>query len=161
MRFKVGDKVMTRDAYPIYGKIADAPSPEGTYAVYACDLTGCHVRFINTERLMPDFELNKWVAPEKSKYEEIAESLTAPFFKEKETAAKPKRYNNGNLEVWDAIEQLGLGYKEGCILKYIARFKDKNGAEDLKKAMNYLAKMLAEETGEDYYELRKKSLDEL
>lgn len=144
MSFKVGDKVMTKDLIPLYGTIADTPSPEGTYAVYACDNTGCHTRYVDTENLKFDYGL----------YE-----LNKPS--EKETVAKPTRYNTGSIEVWDAIQQLGADYLQGNVIKYAMRYKHKNKAEDLKKAMNYLAKMLAEETGEDYYEIRKKSLDEL
>jgi hypothetical protein len=152
MAFKVGDKVMTKGEHPIYGKIADSPSPEGTAPVYACDLTGCHVRFIPTSALMIDYELNKW---------EADSPLLRGVCPEKETVAKPLRYNTGSIEVWDAIAQLGADYLQGNVIKYTMRYKHKNKAEDLKKAMNYLAKMLAEETGEDYYELRKRSLDEI
>jgi hypothetical protein len=78
-----------------------------------------------------------------------------------ETAAKPKRYNNGTIEVWDAIDQLGFNYFQGAITKYIARYKDKNGPEDLVKAINYCVKLIANETGIDYYELHKLSPEEL
>ena len=37
-----------------------------------------------------------------------------------------------------------LGYIEGNIIKYITRYKNKNGVEDLKKAQHYI-KMLIEE----------------
>jgi hypothetical protein len=81
--------------------------------------------------------------------------------KESETTAKPSRYSQGSLEVWDGITQLGFDYMQGAVVKYISRYKHKNGAQDLKKAINYLVKMLAEETKQDYYELRKKSVDEV
>tara|TARA_R110000803_G_scaffold51844_1_gene106875 strand:+ start:1142 stop:1354 length:213 start_codon:yes stop_codon:yes gene_type:complete len=32
----------------------------------------------------------------------------------------------------------GLGFCEGNVLKYISRWKNKNGVEDLKKARHYL-----------------------
>jgi len=81
---------------------------------------------------------------------------------ELETSAKPKRYNSkGTLEVWDAIEQLGLDYKQGNILKYIYRSEDKNGPEDLVKAINYIIKMISVQTGEDYYDLHKLSPEDL
>lgn len=80
---------------------------------------------------------------------------------EPETSAKPKRYNNGTLEVWDAIEQLNFDYMQGNVLKYISRYKDKKGPEDLAKAINYIIKMISQETGIDYYELHKLSPEEL
>lgn len=83
------------------------------------------------------------------------------FPEEKEEDAKPTRYNQGTMEVWDAIIGLNLDFMQGSILKYIARYKHKNGKQDIKKAINFLIKMLANETEKDYYELRKLSIDEL
>jgi hypothetical protein len=98
--------------------------------------------------------------PELESYKKIQEVLGA-FEEQSETAAKPKRYNNGSIEVWDAIDQLGFDYFQGAITKYIARYKDKNGPEDLLKAINYCIKLIANETKIDYYELHKLSPEEL
>jgi len=95
-----------------------------------------------------------------SDLESHKETLDA-FEEQSETAAKPKRYNNGSIEVWDAIDQLGFDYFQGAITKYIARYKDKNGPEDLVKAINYCVKMIAMETKLDYYELHKLSPEQL
>jgi hypothetical protein len=81
--------------------------------------------------------------------------------KEIETVAKPTRYNNGDMELWDGIEALGLDYMQGNVLKYTARYRDKHGSEDLFKALNYLVKMISRETGQDFYELRGRTVDEL
>jgi hypothetical protein len=35
-----------------------------------------------------------------------------------------------------------LGYLEGNVVKYVSRWKNKNGIEDLKKAQHYLAKLI-------------------
>jgi hypothetical protein len=80
---------------------------------------------------------------------------------EPETSAKPTRYNQGELEYWDAVEKLGWSYRQGTAGKYIHRYKDKNGPEDLCKAINYIIKMLSQETGIDYYELHKLTPEEL
>lgn len=90
-------------------------------------------------------------------------SLKDEFWEESETSAKPTRYNKpgASLEVWDAIEQLGLNYMQGNILKYTYRYQEKNGPEDLVKAINYIVKMISQETGEDYYELHKLTPEEL
>ena len=44
------------------------------------------------------------------------------------------------MEPWDVITYWGLGYLDGTALKYIARWKYKNGVEDLKKAIHFLQK---------------------
>ena len=46
------------------------------------------------------------------------------------------------MEPWDVITGWGLGYLDGTALKYIARWKHKNGVEDLKKAVHFLQKAI-------------------
>lgn len=50
----------------------------------------------------------------------------------------PTHYNQGGIEVFDFIEDQKLGYSIGNVIKYICRYKHKNGVEDLKKARWYL-----------------------
>ena len=57
----------------------------------------------------------------------------------------PDHYRQGTLEVIDAIEGLALGYREGNCLKYLARYKYKNGVEDLRKAAWYLDRLIKEQ----------------
>lgn len=59
-----------------------------------------------------------------------------------EDIVKPKRYNRGTMEVWDAWVGLDLGPFESNILKYISRYKDKGGVKDLQKAKVYLDKLI-------------------
>ena len=49
------------------------------------------------------------------------------------------------IEPWDFIVKNNLGYLEGNIIKYITRYKKKNGIEDLLKAQHYLEKLIEEE----------------
>lgn len=51
-----------------------------------------------------------------------------------------KKY--GNLQPWDVITQWNLGYLDGTALKYIARWKDKGGIEDLRKAGHFIQKAI-------------------
>jgi len=51
-----------------------------------------------------------------------------------------KKY--GDMQPWDVIVAWNLGYLDGTALKYIARWKDKNGIEDLKKAIHFLQKTI-------------------
>jgi len=46
------------------------------------------------------------------------------------------------MEPWDVITGWGLGYLDGTALKYIARWKHKNGIQDLEKAVHFLQKAI-------------------
>jgi hypothetical protein len=46
------------------------------------------------------------------------------------------------IEPWDYILANGLGYCEGNAIKYLTRWKDKGGVEDLKKAQHYIQKLI-------------------
>lgn len=43
---------------------------------------------------------------------------------------------------WDLVEDIGLGYLECQATRYIARWRKKNGLEDLRKADHYVEKLL-------------------
>lgn len=51
-------------------------------------------------------------------------------------------YHNKAIQPWDYIVQNNLGYLEGCIIKYVSRYKEKNGVEDLEKARHFLDKLI-------------------
>lgn len=62
----------------------------------------------------------------------------------------PPHYNVGKIEVIDAIEDWRLGFHEGNIIKYVARSKHKGKrAEDLKKAMWYLERLIVLESSDE------------
>jgi hypothetical protein len=54
----------------------------------------------------------------------------------------PTHYTQGSMEVIEAIEGLTLDYHEGTVLKYIARWKYKNGLEDLRKARWFIDRLI-------------------
>lgn len=60
----------------------------------------------------------------------------------------PPHYNQGNIECIDAIKSacVGLdgyeGYLTGSVMKYMWRWKHKNGVQDLKKANWFLTKLI-------------------
>jgi hypothetical protein len=58
----------------------------------------------------------------------------------------PVYYQQGKTQVWDFILDQNLSYLEGCIIKYICRYKLKNGLEDLEKAKVYLEKLIEVKT---------------
>ena len=63
----------------------------------------------------------------------------------------PPHYNKAGIECIDAIAAAtGDGYEhylQGNILKYLWRYRYKNGTEDLKKAQWYLTKLIEEVEG--------------
>ena len=54
----------------------------------------------------------------------------------------PNHYKRGDIEVIDFILDQNFNYLEGNIIKYVSRYKDKNGLEDLKKAQWYLNRLI-------------------
>lgn len=66
----------------------------------------------------------------------------------KSTQVGGDHYSKMKIQPIDFITENGLGYIEGNIIKYVCRYKDKNGLEDLKKAQHYL-QMLIEQTSQD------------
>lgn len=63
------------------------------------------------------------------------------------TAANDKQtggahYKKLAIEPWDYIAANRLGYFEGCVVKYVSRWKDKGGLQDLEKARHFLDKLI-------------------
>ena len=46
------------------------------------------------------------------------------------------------IQPWDYIAANNLGYFEGNIVKYVSRWQDKGGVQDLQKAKHYLEKLI-------------------
>jgi hypothetical protein len=51
-------------------------------------------------------------------------------------------YKEKSIQPWDFIAANSLGYFEGNIVKYVSRWKNKGGVDDLKKARHYLDKLI-------------------
>jgi hypothetical protein len=47
-------------------------------------------------------------------------------------------YKDLVIQPVEFIHKNGIGYIEGCVIKYLVRWRSKNGLEDLKKARHYL-----------------------
>jgi hypothetical protein len=53
-----------------------------------------------------------------------------------------RHYIDKPFQPWDYIVGNKLGYLEGNIIKYVSRYKEKGGLEDLIKAAHYLDKLI-------------------
>lgn len=56
-------------------------------------------------------------------------------------------YVTRTIQPWEAMEswmssEAFEGYLQGNVIKYVARYRDKNGMEDLRKASHYLTKLI-------------------
>ena len=59
----------------------------------------------------------------------------------KEQVVHPKHYNQG-IECWDYTTSHNMGFLDGNVVKYVTRFRHKNGLQDLHKAKQYLDKLI-------------------
>lgn len=62
-------------------------------------------------------------------------------------------YISKPIQPWDAMrawmtDQEFAGFLRGNAIKYLARYKDKGGVEDLRKARHYLDKLIELETAD-------------
>lgn len=75
---------------------------------------------------------------------ELTYGETISSLKEDSKQVGGNHYSKLPIEPIDYIVKNGLGYREGNVVKYVTRHKDKNGAEDIKKAIHYLEMILDE-----------------
>jgi len=54
-----------------------------------------------------------------------------------------------DIQPWDIISTWKLDFWEGNIVKYILRWKDKDGVKDLKKAKHYIEYLIERETNDN------------
>jgi hypothetical protein len=53
-----------------------------------------------------------------------------------------KHYKKCVIQPWDYVIANDLDYFQGSIIKYVTRWKDKGGVEDLRKALHFLEKYI-------------------
>ena len=80
--------------------------------------------------------------------EEKSKEQTVKYLsgKKEDMVNHPPHYNKAGIETIDAIRAMTDGgfeyYLQGNIMKYLWRYRYKNGAEDLKKAQWYLTELI-------------------
>ena len=58
------------------------------------------------------------------------------------TQVSGTHYKGKAIQPWDFIAANELGYFEGNIVKYVSRWREKGGVDDLRKAKHYLEKLI-------------------
>lgn len=61
---------------------------------------------------------------------------------DRQVGGKHYKKVDGTVEHWDIVAQHGLDYFQGQITKYVMRWKDKGGLQDLEKARHFLEKYI-------------------
>jgi len=59
----------------------------------------------------------------------------------KDNITHPDHYTKG-IEMWDYAYSQSLDFFEGNVIKYVTRWRHKNGIEDLYKAKQYLDRLI-------------------
>lgn len=89
-------------------------------------------------------DIMKW-----RKVEDISAETENPSISEKQTSDDSAEkaldvqvggghYKDMNIQPVEYIYKNGIGYFEGCVIKYVSRWQKKGGVEDLKKARHFL-----------------------
>ena len=60
----------------------------------------------------------------------------------KGNAIEPSHYTDMKISPLEYIVSNNLGWNVGNVIKYVSRYKNKNGIEDLKKAQWYLKNLI-------------------
>jgi hypothetical protein len=58
-------------------------------------------------------------------------------------------YKDKPIQPVQYIHANGIGYFEGCAIKYLTRWKDKGGIDDLRKARHYIDLLIEFEVSDD------------
>ena len=64
-------------------------------------------------------------------------------FESKNSKIKPTYYGT-RIDVIDFCQKNNLDFMQGNVIKYVTRYKDKNGKEDLLKAIEYIERIIKE-----------------
>ena len=71
------------------------------------------------------------------KQKEVMEVMEVQENNPLNTQVGGSHYKDCKIQPIEFIHANNLGFMEGCIVKYAARHKQKNGAEDIKKIIHY------------------------
>jgi len=66
-----------------------------------------------------------------------------------DTQIDGNHYKSKAIQPWDYIVANDIPYLEGNVIKYVSRWRDKGGVNDLRKARHYLDKLIEVETKDE------------
>ena len=72
-------------------------------------------------------------------------SLSDPF----EVQIAGDHYRDMPIQPVEFIHKNGIGFCEGCVIKYVSRWRSKGGIEDLRKARHFIDLLIELETDND------------
>ena len=61
---------------------------------------------------------------------------------EEKNNINPDHYGSSGIDVIDFCQANNLDFMQGNVIKYVFRYKNKNGLEDLEKAKEYIDRMI-------------------
>lgn len=61
---------------------------------------------------------------------------------ERQVGGAHYRIKPGGVGHWDYCVEVNVPYLEGCASKYLTRWRDKNGVQDLEKSLHYIERRL-------------------
>ena len=88
-----------------------------------------------------DFTLDEYFAGLNKLYENTGKSV-------RDQQVAGTHYQRA-IQPWDIISEWELDFWEGNVVKYILRWKDKDGVQDLKKAKHYLEYLIERELNDN------------
>lgn len=97
----------------------------------------CELKKMNNFHAVPTVEQQKEATKEMNMRIKASKVL--------ESQIGGEHYKNLPIQPMDYIYENGLGFAEGAIIKYVSRYKAKNGLEDLKKAKHFLDYLIEKE----------------
>jgi len=111
-------------------------APRSTIERYLADMAGfCPSQVdydIDTDKLY--LNPSGHLLYEKGIWIEVSESYTGT----------PPQHYDLSIQPQEYIKQNGLGWDDGNVIKYVTRYRHKGGQADLRKALDYLHKLLQE-----------------
>lgn len=133
-KYKIGDKVRVK---------SDLKSDTWYNSVLVnCTMVESRNEILTIEKIVGNKEYrveeNQWLWGE-DMFEPVEENVTLKELQEiKKDNIIPTYYHKGNYDVIQFCNDNDIDFTTGNIIKYITRYKYKNGIEDLKKAKEYI-----------------------
>lgn len=89
-------------------------------------------------------QLEEWEVAGQSRHDQMVKKATALDRQE-----GGDHYKNKPIQPVEYCMANGIGFMEGSVIKYVTRWRDKGGVQDLKKARHFLDMLIEYEEGRD------------